>query len=92
MQTSNKQFVNGIKAFKPSEKAPGFVKANLSFNKSELQGWLNNMPENFKANLKESSKDSYYLEVDTYQPNNAVTKTETPQAGYNNNPADDLPF
>jgi hypothetical protein len=61
-----KVFLNGIRAFKPNEKAPAFVIANLVVTKAELMAFISTQPETFKVNLKASQKGSYYLEVDSY--------------------------
>lgn len=81
---SDKQFVSGIRAFKPSDKAPAFIKANLTISKKELSEWLQTQPDEIRVNLKESQKGTYYLDVDTYQPKERELKASEP--------GDDLPF
>lgn len=80
----DKQFVNGIRAFKPNEKAPSFVKANLTVNKTELLEWLDTQPDEIRVSMKESQKGSYYLEVDSYQRQETKPKEDEVK--------DDLPF
>lgn len=65
---SDKQFLNGIKAFKPNDKAPDFVIANLVINKQELLEFLKSQPDSVKADIKKSQKGSLYIELNTWQP------------------------
>jgi hypothetical protein len=64
---STKEFPDGIRVFKPNDKAPSFIKGNISIKKSELINWLQSQGEEVKLNIKESQKGTYYLEVDTYK-------------------------
>ena len=65
---AEKQFPNGIRAFKPNEKAPDFVKADLTINKAELTTWLQSQPDTIRLSVKESQKGTYYVEVNTFEP------------------------
>ena len=65
---AEKQFPNGIRAFKPNEKAPAFVKADLTINKAELTTWLQSQPDTIRLSVKESQKGTYYVEVNTFEP------------------------
>ena len=65
---AEKQFPNGIRAFKPNEKAPSFVKADLTINKAELTTWLQSQPDTIRLSVKESQKGTYYVEVNTFEP------------------------
>jgi hypothetical protein len=96
-----KQFVNGIRAFKPNDNAPEFVIANLEINKSELLAFLNGQPDKIKVDLKRSQKGGFYLEVNTWQPKqDQQQKREATKNFYqpsnipasNQEPIDDLPF
>ena len=60
-------FPNGIKAFKPNDKAPEFVKADILINKSELIQWLGDKDNEVKLTLKLSKGGTYYLEVNEYK-------------------------
>jgi len=77
---SNVQFPSGISAFKPNDKAPSFIKANLSIKKAELIEWLKSQGDTVKLDLKES-KDSgkYYLSVNDFT---ATKKDETKAGAY----------
>jgi hypothetical protein len=84
--SEQKKFVNGLRAFKPHEKAPEYVKANLQVtSKEELIKWLNDQPGTFRLSLKEGKSGAWYLEVDSYVP-----KQEQPRSM--NDTSDDLPF
>ena len=65
---AEKQSPNGIRAFKPNEKAPAFVKADLTINKAELTTWLQSQPDTIRLSVKESQKGTYYVEVNTFEP------------------------
>jgi hypothetical protein len=65
-------FPEGISAFKPHEKAPEFVKADISVDAVKFQEWLQTHPEARDAKgyvrltLKASREGKYYLAVNTY--------------------------
>ena len=92
---ADKKFPEGIKAFKPSDKAPGFIKANIQVSKQELINWLQGQPDTVKLSLKESQKGTYYLEVDTYQANSGQAGNNYKQPAnksFSQMSEDDLPF
>lgn len=62
-------FVNGLRASKPRDKAPDFVKADLSINRPELITWLESQSgEWVNAQILDSKKNpgTWYVKVDTY--------------------------
>jgi len=63
-----KQFVDGLRAYKPNEKSPEFIKANVVIHTADLIKWLQNQPEKIKLDMKESQKGSLYFEVNTWKP------------------------
>lgn len=63
----DKIFVDGIKCFKPHEKAPEFVIANLKIDKPTLQAFLNTQPDEVNVVMKKSQKGGYYMEVNTWK-------------------------
>lgn len=83
----NQKFPQGLRAFKPNDKAPGYVKGNFQVNRDELVKWLNEQPGTFRLVLKESQKGPWFLMVDDYQP-----KQEPNHSLPASDPADDLPF
>ena len=82
-----KQFVDGLRAFKPNEKSPDFIKANVVIHTADLVKWLETQPEKIKIDLKESQKGSWYMEVNTWKP----TAEPTPQPT-NDELLEDVPF
>lgn len=82
------KFVNGIRVFRPNEKAPSYIKANLKINRNELMTWLNQQGEEINIDLKESNKGGWYLSVNDYKPKESLAT-----ATGNYQPEDDsLPF
>jgi len=81
---SEKQFVNGLFVFKPHEKAPDFVKANLSINRDEFVNWLQEQEPDekgrLKIDLKESKKGSWYAHVNEWKPDSRPVYQDQPQA------------
>ena len=65
---AEKPFPNGMRAFKPNDKAPDVVKVDLTINKSELTPWLQSQPDTIRLSVKESQKGTYYVEVNTFEP------------------------
>lgn len=68
---ANKIFVDGLRADKPRDNAPDFVKANLSINREELLSWLTGQTEEWiNAQILESKNKpgKWYVEVDTWKP------------------------
>jgi hypothetical protein len=70
-------FPDGLRVFKPHEKAPDFVKANIEIEKAKLIEWLKGQPDTVKLQIKESKKGGYYAAINDYQGAKA---------------SDDLPF
>ena len=88
---SDKIFVDGLIAKKPSDKAPDFVKANLSIKVEDLGKFLR---EKYKAgeewvnvDIKESQNGKWYAEVNTWKPEK---KEEAPKGGEDFD--QDIPF
>lgn len=83
----DKIFVDGMRAFKPSPKAPDFIKANLVLDVNELRDFLNRQSGGqVRVDIKESQKGTFYAEVNTFKPSNGAT------AGSNQDYDDDIPF
>jgi len=97
-------FPNGIRAFKPNEKAPDFVKAEIVISKDDFKAWMLTEGNEIKLTLKESKKGTYYFAVNNYEKKDVtiafVPKVEIlPSGEMNFKPAkeitlsdDDLPF
>ena len=62
-------FVNGLMAKKPNEKAPDFVKCNLSIKREELIAWLSEKDSDWiNVDIKESGRTlNWYAEVNTWE-------------------------
>jgi hypothetical protein len=79
-----KQFVNGLRAFKPHEKAPDFIISDLAGDRDQLIEWLKKQEPTFKFQIKRSKDGKYYAELNTWK------KDEAPQEEL---PAvDNIPF
>ena len=65
----DKVFVNGLMAKKPNEKAPDWVKCNLSIKREELAAWLTSQTDEWiNVQVWESKGGKWYAEVDTWKP------------------------
>jgi hypothetical protein len=62
-------FVNGLMAKKPKEKAPDFIKCNLSIKREELIAWLSEKDSDWiNVDIKESGRTlNWYAEVNTWE-------------------------
>ena len=70
-----KEFINGMIAKKPSDKAPDFIKAKLSFKVEEFKAYLDENSNDGWVNIevKESKKGSYYAELDSWKKDSKTT-------------------
>ena len=80
------KFIEGMIAKKPHEKAPAFVKVNLSVkiadflffaNRHSKNGWMN-------ITIKESKGGKFYAELDTYEPRETPPEYGGNDKGYEN--------
>ena len=63
-----KQFVNGLRVYKPRAGAPDFIKHNLVINREELIEWLKAQPDiEIRVDVKESREGKTYAEVNTWK-------------------------
>jgi hypothetical protein len=68
----DKVFVDGLMAKKPNEKAPEWVKCNISIKREELAAWLTGQSDEWiNVQVCESKGGKWYAEVDTWKPTNA---------------------
>ena len=64
-------FVDGLMAKKPNEKAPDFVKCAISIKRADLITWLTGQTDEWiNVQVKESKGGKWYAEVDTWKPRN----------------------
>jgi len=69
---SQKVFVDGLIAKKPRDKAPEWVKVNLSIKREELAAWLTGQGDEWiNVQVCESKNGKWYAEVDTWKPKSA---------------------
>jgi len=87
---SDKEFVNGLIVKAPNEKAPDFVKADISIKREDLIEWLSNKSDDWiNINVKESKGGKWYAEVNDWKPNNAPS---SPSSNSGDGFDEDLPF
>lgn len=79
---SEANFPDGLRAFKPNDNAPDFIKADLEIEKAKLIAWLSGQPDKVRLQIKLSKKGTYYAQVNDYQKANQPT----------GNVESDLPF
>ena len=64
---SQKVFVEGLIAKKPRDKAPEWVKVNLSIKREELAAWLTGQGDEWiNVQVCESKNGKWYAEVDIW--------------------------
>lgn len=89
------KFVNGLRAFKPHQKAPPYVIANFVVNIEELKAWVNEQTDDLRLDLMESKSLTYYVKVNDFTPDSSkrqdVSET-TKSVAYEDNFDDDIPF
>ena len=69
---SEKEFVNGLIVKAPHEKAPDFIKANISIKREDLIEWLNSQQGDWvNVDIKESQAGKWYAEVNDWKPEGA---------------------
>ena len=89
---SDIKFVDGLRVFKPSEKAPGFVKCDLVLNRSELMAWLHDVEgDSVRVSIKERKKGAWYAAVNDFVPEPRDEKRQ-PQSFEKGGFQDDTPF
>ncbi len=65
-------FPEGIRVFKPNEKAPDFVKGTLTVNGEFIEWYQNNNKDGeVRLDIKESKNGKYYLSKNEYTPGNS---------------------
>ena len=86
------EFVDGLIVKAPHEKAPSFVKAQISIKVDGLQKWLDSRKEEWvNIDVKESKGGKWYAAVSTYKPKDKAG-AETKPAGRMDDLKDDVPF
>jgi hypothetical protein len=93
----DKIWVDGMRVYKPDERAPQFVKVNVVLHREDLMAWLATQTDDkIKVQVKEASAGHYYAEVDTYKKDAApepAPKAPAPvQKPVDEDFNDDIPF
>ena len=90
------EFVDGLFVKAPHEKAPDFVKAQISIKVEDLGKWLRAKYKGSLENegwinldVKESKGGKWYASVSNYKPKKEEPAGEKPKAKL---PEDDIPF
>ena len=92
---SEKEFVAGLFAKAPHERAPDFVKASLSIKRADLGNWLRGKSDEWiNIDIKQSQGGKWYAEVNTFVPKASNDESHTPQKTEltGNEVYDDVPF
>ena len=77
-------FANGMKAFKPNERAPDFVIADLVIDQRQFNDFMlaNHVMGEVRVTIKQGQKGPYYAALNTWRPE-PRTMDETPQRAPN---------
>ncbi len=87
---SEVEFVDGLIVKEPHEKAPDFVKCNISIKRKDLGNWLRGKTEDWiNIDVKVSKNGKWYASVNDWKPE---AKTETPKPAGDDFVDSDLPF
>ena len=92
------QFIPGLIAKAPGDKAPEYVKCKLSIKRAELLAWLQSQSgEWINGEVKVSRNGKMYVQLDTWKPNQGERQEPRKPAQSKAPPADDfeddsLPF
>ncbi len=64
------EFIEGLLAKAPNDKAPEYVKAKLSIKREDLIGWLKQRDDEWiNADVKVGRSGNWYVAVDAWKPN-----------------------
>lgn len=95
---SDIEFIPGLIAKAPGDKAPEYVKCKLSIKRAELLEWLESQTDEWiNGEVKVSRNGKMYVQRDTWKPNQGERQEPRKPAQSNATPADDfeddsLPF
>jgi len=96
--SNDAEFIAGLIAKAPNEKAPQYVKAKLSIKREELIAWLQSKEGDWiNADIKVSAKGNWYVQVDSWKPKSSeerpTNNKPNPAAGGGSyDPDDSIPF
>ena len=64
---TDKEFVDGLRVYRPNDNAPAFVKADVVITRKELGNWLRGKDtDEIRIQLLESRKGVWYFAVNQY--------------------------
>ena len=83
---SDTVFVDGLRVYKPTDRAPEWVVANLSIEADKLAAWLAEQTADGRGQVRavicrSAKSGNYYAKLDTYRPtgeSDQRTATATP--------------
>lgn len=89
----DKIWVEGMRVYKPDERAPEFVKVNVVLHRGDLITWLaSQVDDKIKVQIKEARSGNYYAEVDTFNKQQASQAPVQVQNAVDEDFNDDIPF
>jgi hypothetical protein len=89
---SEKEFINGVSAKAPHERAPDFIKARVSIKLADFAQYLRDLKLNepdvewLNFDIKESKGGKWYVERDSWRPQEKVPQVAADPLN------DDVPF
>lgn len=86
-------FIEGLRFFKPNEKAPETIKGNITLNIKELLSFITKqgIENEMRIDLRKSeTKGTYYFTLNTWKP--AVKTQDLPPVDYPSNELPSSPF
>jgi len=84
------EFVDGLIVKPPHEKAPDFVKCNISIKRKDLGNWLRGKEDDWiNVDVKVSKNGKWYAAVSTWKPEK---KEAAKEPDFNDDLDSDLPF
>lgn len=88
------EFVDGLIIKAPHERAPDFVKCQISIKRKDLGNWLRGKSDDWiNIDVKESRGGKWYAAVSTYKPKEHQKPGENvPAKDYDDGFNDDIPF
>jgi len=83
MEKKDIVFVDGLRVYKPNEKAPAFIKAELEFEMPPFIAWARQYAKGVKVRItiKESQKGTYYGSLNTFEPSKDIPKFDRDSQG-----------
>ena len=70
------EYIKGLYAKKPSDKAPKYVIANLSANREELIAYLQGKEGKYVNMVIKDGQKGYYVSFDAWKPTRAKSDVE----------------